>query len=566
MKHPYESFFPFLLLALFCLLCVNHVHAAAFPDVIPAGQAVPSPVPLNSYSSQSVYYVPRADGSFQAKIGVPPSFAFTEGVPGLTVTPSPAATTSNPYGYVPKVVNGAAVMESVTTLKLAPPPGAVPSVSTAAAAAQIAGGTAADVGTITKSIALGSGAGSLAVSLGKTALGVGAVGAAVFGSPVTLGVLTAASVGMAGYDLWQRLQAEGVQVPPDGGTVMYQPPGGGGGTPIAGTCSTGYQLTGSPSSWQYAPADVCVGQNGNGNQSAVFEAPMSCRVTWLNQSVSFVPIICRSGITVSCPAGSTPISGTATCTGAPPPATAITNEQMMAAITAASLAAAAAADMVRFALDRGYPLPYSTPEPDGFLPSIIESPFAEVESVTDSIGNTVKTLERNRLSITAPSGGGSGGSGGSGGGGVSPVLEATKQSVKVTNAAPTSVSSTSLAPVIAENIASAAATAGNMKLSDLCVQHPDILACADISQLGDLPAVTPLTSEKNIGSLTPVQLGVGMAVCPPPLALPGMFGGPVMYLDIWKYPCQFADKIKPINIAVAGMASIFILMGAFRNG
>lgn len=88
---------------------------------------------------------------------------------------------------------------------------------------------------------------------------------------------------------------------------------------IGATCSTGYQLASSPSTWQYSPAEVCSGQNGNGNSSAVFVAPMSCRMTWLNGSISFWAITCRDSITPACPSGYTLNPGTATCTTTPPP-------------------------------------------------------------------------------------------------------------------------------------------------------------------------------------------------------------------------------------------------------
>ncbi len=90
---------------------------------------------------------------------------------------------------------------------------------------------------------------------------------------------------------------------------------------------------------------------------------------------------------------------------------------------------------------------------------------------------------------------------------------------------------------------------------DLCVEHPEILACADLDtpdsgNLPESPAEVTLTSDSGWGA--------DNATCPAPRHVTA--GGhdiPIPY-DLF---CQYMAGIRPIVIAMAFLGAAFILVG-----
>lgn len=490
------------------VLCIRPAHSLAlgpaFPQVIPAGQSVPSPAPLNAYSDKSVYYEMQRDGSAIAKTGYPPTMSWLTGAPDITAS-NLTATSANPDGYVSKVnASGAAVLESSTAVKLAAPPGALPSPAVVTAAAGMAGAGLPD-STFTKTVPLGGGAGSLASSIGKSVLNVGAGAAAFVANPVFTGTLMALQVGMAGYDFYQNLKGQGIAFNANGSATVS-----------------------SSSSWSSCPVGWCTALSVN-----IFTnpgLPFSSYCPPPASSFYGFPPVCAA-----------PISAFSS----PPAASgAVSNDQMAAAIDKATLDAHIAADLAAVAIARGYPLPIPNGFPGATTSAVsAKSNFSEVKTSTDALGNKTSTLERNVVNV-APSVGGA-----------PPVMDMRRESVTVLNAAPQTVTSTSLAPTIAGNVATAAA-AQQQAQKDLCADHPEILACADITKVNDVPDVT--LGKKDITvTLTPVVLPSGL-MCPMPTTFIDGFGRAQVW-DIWSKPCAFAPQMKPIVLAFAWLAAGMII-------
>jgi hypothetical protein len=219
----------------------------------------------------------------------------------------------------------------------------------------------------------------------------------------------------------------------------------------------------------------------------------------------------------------------------------------MSAIIGAMGNLAASLDAAKYAIEKGVPLPSLTDSTGGYSALDTASSWVQESTSTDSLGNITEVVSRNRL--TAPLVGS----------GATPQVLAQKETVTIINAAPSSSTSTPIIPSITD----ITSVSNPSKLSDLCVQNPNILACADIHNLGDVPAVTVPNVDKVIGSLTPVPVG-SVGVCPAPITLNMPFGKTVV-IDIWHYPCEFAGAIKVFNLISASFASMYILMGAFRN-
>lgn len=258
-------------------------------------------------------------------------------------------------------------------------------------------------------------------------------------------------------------------------------------------------------------------------------------------------------------ANANPANVTFSAAGVPTSAPA-TNDQIVAAIhaatadnnRAAATAAqnAAAADMVNLAL-LGQMSLNGLNETAAF--TNIASAFTQQSTALDSLGNVVQQLSRNVTSMT-PGANAS----------LPPVLQNTVQAATITNGTVTSSVQTTAAPSSPAPPV-AVATAQPYKDLDLCVAHPEILACANITTLSDLPAVAIPNTNKTLSALVPVALG-GLAVCPPPLLLPGLMGSPPISLDLAKPVCNFASSIKAINLLIASLACFWIVSAGFKNG
>lgn len=523
MKHPYESLFPFLLLVLFCVLCIRPAHADNF--------------------SRTPYY----SGQTATLTGFYQNPSLVGSAPYI-----PNATSSNPQGYVASVNSaGALTVTAPTAIAAAAPAGQGVAPALQASAALLAGTAIASSAAFTPILNNPA----AAVSAASTFLMAGGTIAAPF-NPLVGGAL--AGVGLllqgglstcqvVGCHFLDGLKTQNVVVD-SAGAVLKQTATGG---VVPATFSGSYQFQGN-SGWSgNSPAAAC-GSHTCPSGNPVLVSATSCQKTGSDGTCGGPWTFTIIGTPATCPAGSVLDAGGLTCSSTASTSTApATNADVVAAIAAASASASGAAfraDMINLSLANGMAMIADAQTAQN---SQVASAFTQLSSSTDALGNTVQTLARNVSSI-APGANSS----------LPPVVTNSIQQVTVTNAVPSAITTTS---VVNPVVAAAAATTGQLT-ADMCVQHPDILACADISKLGDLPAVTPLTDTKNIGTLSPVAVGVGFAICPAPIVLPGMMGGPPMFLDVWKYPCEFAGFIKPINIIAASIASIYILMGAFKNG
>lgn len=483
-----------------------------------------------------------------------------------TVTYSGAASASNPYGYSGQATGTAVAVRAPITIEASPAPfGSPVSAGLQASAMALAGGGAlAPSGTLDAVLANPSAAisaassfmqaGGLAATLFNPAIGVPLMAAGV----MLQGGLAACNV--VGCSFLDGLKTQGITLNSDGSvtqTTQNSPSG----APVsistqgnwfdnawAGHTAETYPTptAGCEARWKASYPDVTGVFMGTTSGGFYAYCLRSSGTIYLGQVKTLGSLTCPANSTLSgslcaCNTGYESASNGLSCVAAPPSSTtaAATSAQLTAAITAASASAAFQSDMTNLALTSGMAMVAGAVTSQSLT---VASAFTQLSSVTDSLGNVVQTLSRNVSKVSTPASSMD-----------APGIEKTVETVTVTNGIPTAVTST---VVSSEN---------NTATVTQCDEFPDSLGCADISKLNDLPAVTPLTSEKNISSITPVSLGVGAAVCPSPIVLPGMFGGPQMSLDIWGYPCQFAGYIKPINIAVAGMVSIFILMGAFRG-
>lgn len=242
-----------------------------------------------------------------------------------------------------------------------------------------------------------------------------------------------------------------------------------------------------------------------------------------------------------------------------------TNADIVAAVNAATAATnrstataaqnAAAADAINLSLLDG--LNMSTLA-ETAVATTIASSFALQKTSTDALGNTVQELSRNLISMS-PGANAS----------LPPLLQPSTQNVTITNGSPTATTTTTSGPQVSAPAPGAlpgVIAPSSSSPSDLCLLHPEILACADITKLNDLPAVVIPNINKNLTTLTPVALG-GPAICPPPLILPGMMVGPPITLDLAKPICNFATSIRAINLICGSLASFWIIsLGFKQNG
>lgn len=223
--------------------------------------------------------------------------------------------------------------------------------------------------------------------------------------------------------------------------------------------------------------------------------------------------------------------------------------------TATAVQNAAAADAINLALLDG--LNMSTLA-ETAVATTIASSFALQKTSTDALGNTVQELSRNLISMSPGANASQ-----------PPLLQPSTQNVTVTNGSPTATTTTTSGPQVSAPTPGAlpgVTAPSSSSPSDLCLLHPEILACADITKLNDLPAVVIPNTNKNLTTLTPVALG-GPAICPPPLILPLHMGGPPVVLDLAKPICNFATSIRAINLICGGLASLFIIsLGFKQNG
>lgn len=494
------------------------------------------------------------------------------------VTPNANVSATNPLGYSASVNNGAVQVGTQMVVYSPPPPVGAPVSAGLTAAVTGVGGLAALAPDGTFSAIMNNPA--AAISAASSFMMAGGMAAAPF-NPLLGGGLAAAGLvlqgglttcNVVGCSFLDGLKNQGITLNPDGSavlTVQNSPSG----VPVSISMRGlfyNHNWSGHLTTETYETAQLACNARFLSTYPNVDAVDTLSILTtggdmWVCNPQkqpyygTYVGVVNAAAATLYCPTNSTLNGSTCACASGyeaasnglscvlAPPATTTTaasTAQIVAAITAASVAASFKADMINLGLKNGMPM-----VADAITAQQVNvaSVLRELSSSTDALGNVTQILARNVTSVvpgatTADA----------------PTVINKTETVTVTNSVPTGMNT-----VVGSTTAGATT---QQATKDLCVDHPDILACADLSRLGDLPVVTPLTDTKNIGTLSPVAVGVGFAICPAPIVLSGLMGGPPMYLDVWKYPCQFAGYIKPINIIAASIASIYILMGAFKNG
>ena len=94
---------------------------------------------------------------------------------------------------------------------------------------------------------------------------------------------------------------------------------------------------------------------------------------------------------------------------------------------------------------------------------------------------------------------------------------------------------------------------GGNPQNDFCRQNPKAASCAQL----DTPSEGEEIKEKQIGanSITPISVGASAGSCPASIPLPK--GMQVSY----EGPCTYATAMRPITLAVAWLAALYIVFG-----
>lgn len=525
-------------------LCFVPLFAAAGGLVIsPSGASVPSPVGTQSVQgSQMMFQIPGSGTPVYPSAFPGNSMPMANAPSYMKFTAPQSATDSNPAGYNPVMSGGAPVVESVMPVTVNAPAGGTPTASQLNSAAAIIGtaGAAAATGAMVLDVPLGGGAGSLAASLAGQALGVGSIAAAVAGAPVLAAGLGIGAglvgVGMAGNALWNAMQSHGLSQAADGSLSSSVPS-----TSVPSGC---------------ASACFNVGQNSFTNGLLSEDScSMSGTTCLLTYSVT------QKGhdlIGWNFPATYGPNS-VGTYAPLPPTVASATPQQVGDAIAAATADPAVALDAAALAIKNGVDMAAAINAGYAAAQATIKaihlaSQLAVQSSTVDSGGNTSSTLWRNVLDQPATSPG------------AAPQPAITQEKIPVVNGAPQSVTSTpqpvppppgaapgfttptSLGPSIGAGVgAGIGAGIGSALGSDLCLLHPEILACADITNLSEFKDEPMPTKDLSI-TLTPVTVPGG-ASCPG-----GVSVGAGKVFE-FTGTCEFARMIKPLLLAFAWLSA-----------
>lgn len=195
---------------------------------------------------------------------------------------------------------------------------------------------------------------------------------------------------------------------------------------------------------------------------------------------------------------------------------------------------------VNFALENGQPLPKGL--------SIVSSPTSvslssapSLSSSTVTAGNTTNTFTQKTAVITPSSKTGS----------PTQIIPADKNST-VVNGAPTTTVTTPT-PI---SIPSSSGGGSVAPPKDLCVDHPDILAC-NVDVDGDVPDDKQLIKKDINLTFSPVSFG-GAAYCPAPY--PVGFGKVIDFSSF----CGFLSMLHPIMLLFAWLAAARIVLAPIK--
>lgn len=461
-------------------------------------------------------------------------------------SPAGGGSATNPDGFKASVnAGGQAMLTAEVPVGVTAPQGAVIAAGGAAAAA--------GVGVMAKAISLGA---PLATTLAKGALiGAGTAGA-VFGSPVLMGMMMVASVGISGYQLYQGLKGQGITGNADGSASLLSSS-----VPVSGIPQWAYSNGGTPLPFQLTPEFACrqIITSFNMQSTDVFvsvDAPLYssgrpyhswCYLKRISDNYQSQYALSNWTSTVPvCSSGTLFNALTSKCESS---VSSVTNEQMIAALTAATAAASVAADAANFALKNGQSIPAGTPLQSP-APVTVQSGFSEVQQLIDALNNNTSVQRRNIATITpgatsdAP-----------------PIVRLSQEERRVVNAVPSSSSVTQLStPPISFSPVGVVSSSTDKPTPDLCQQHPEILACANLQNVGDVPDDVQLVKKDVNVSITPVSLS-SMAICPAPIVISGVGILPT-YIISFQPACNQLSIIKPLMLLFAWLtAGMIVFVG-----
>lgn len=363
-----------------------------------------------------------------------------------------------------------------------------------------------------------------------------AAGAAKF-IPYVGVALMAAQVGMTGYQIYQGMHANGITPNPDGSATFNDPRG--------------------PIQYYFMPGNSCPPSSLGGLASCMQSA---YNATYASQGISAdfscSPSICTYHPVSSGWDGGVRNGGTPTPSGVPvaPPSTVATDAQIIAAFNAAMQSMTAAADALNYALSQGRSIPAGLPVTNTPPVLSISSQPNLTSSTADATGNTTNTYTQNKAQVTPSTTTGG-----------APQVTPSVTTTTTTNNNTTNTTNTFPAPFtppLSVPVPLPLPGLPQLPVSDLCVEHPDILACSNDASLHDLPDVASAVREVNVGTISPVANGAA-GICPAPVVV--YTGRGTVSLDIWSPLCSFAAAIRAVNIAAGALAGIYIVIGALRN-
>lgn len=431
----------------------------------------------------------------------------------------------------------APVAEAVSKVPISiePPAGSIPSPASVTAAESL-GGAIPRAASISATAPL---AAAEVAGMAKTALGVATGVGAFLGSPVLMGSLMIASVGMQGYDFYKGLKGGGIAFDAAGGatfTPLAMP------SPIAWTPV--YQVTPSCVSSSFSTAMNCFAATypPSWKFSCSGSPPLA---TCTGVDAMGMPYKTTQGANVlqSCPVNYNLRSpgAWADCVyaGAPSVPSPATNAQVSSAVDTA--VASAALDAASWAYANKAPLPNGIQFASPAASAKVASDWRVASSSVDSTGNKTETLSRNIGSISSfsPTS--------------EPTLDVNKQTVTVVNGVP--VNSTSTAVQTAP-ITNPGGSSNSQSQADLCAMHPDILACSNDANVGDV-ASQVLGNRDVTLSITPVVMPSALA-CPAPITFVNTFGV-IETWDIFGKVCLSVVIFRPLILAFAWLTAAFII-------
>ena len=488
--------FSALFLLLFLSLCVRPVRAAALPVVNPPTPALVTP---------SAWPV--------GQVGTSPTWAYNVNIVanGAPVTVQPQITVTSPWQPVaaPSGTSVSVPVPQTYTVPSSPSAASVPAIPSAPSAS------------VTPVVNAGAGgAGSAASSMTKKAFGVGAglaVGAAAVKFIPYVG--TALAVGQVGFALYDALKTEGITVNPDGSASL---------------AVSGYL-------WGFAPCDGVMSAAAHG-------ACLASKVVNQNMTNIYYVVTSPSSVNVygTAPGWGSSKLVTSVGTVAASSSSALTNDQLIAALDRVTSSITVAADAINFSMARGVPLPDGLPITNS-IPTIKLTGLPDLtSSSTDSVGNTTKNFLQPTATVDLPTVTGG-----------NPTISTGSVVTTTTNNSTTNTTNNYGPPILVPAISPAGVSGNLPKPNDLCVDHPDILACSNDANVGDVASAVLANKDINI-AITPVALATAM--CPAPITFMNSFGRLESW-DIFGIACRQLSMYKPLIIAFAWLAAGLILFG-----